>query len=52
MKINITVEVESTEALVKILELGSGYSSCDYKIIEYQIVDNSKMKFKNRKKKT
>jgi len=53
MKINITVEVESTEALATILDVGSNHSLYDYNITAYQILDNldnGKMKFKNRKK--
>ncbi|MEK6880568.1 MAG: hypothetical protein AABY22_13205 [Nanoarchaeota archaeon] len=39
MKINLTIEVESKEALADILRRGANYTLYDYKIIDWKVLD-------------
>jgi len=44
MLINITIEVESREELVEILQIGSAHSLLDYQVVDFKIVPNDKEK--------
>lgn len=50
MKIQITLEVESLEAIRLILRMGSDYSLYDYKIINHKILSDYPEKSDKKRK--